>query len=1106
MPKRRRLRGSASLTKRNSIEPAARVDLELLEARQLLSAVTQWSSRGPGGGGAFFSPSFSPYDSSELYTVSDMSGLYHSTNLGQSWNVANFKNIQGGIGSQVQFTSDPNILYTLDYSDTADGSGSVAPSQSTDGGKTWHQVSGWNGADDQAFSLFADPQNTTSLLVTDYGKLFFSNNGGQSFAAVFTDPSSGQGCYVGGVFWDGNNVYVGTDSGLIVSTNGGASFSSANISGLPSGASILSFAGAKENGVTRLVCVTADSGDVFNGLETGSISQSNLAAVWTLTPGQSTWTKATSIPAGDSPLLVSMANNDINDIYIGGTNFDTSDPIVAKSTDGGRTFTDVLNLTNNGNVATGWQGAGGDRGWGFDQLTEGFEVSPSNPNEIAFTGYGFLHLSTDGGQTWRQAYVNPATQNPAGANTPQGKSYQGVGLEDTSTLYLSWADQQTILAGYTDIDGVRSTDGGQSWSFPTGVTLAGNTIYCITKQGSTFYAATSNTHDIYQSTHVTNASTDSGTGNILYSTDNGASWQIMHSFGHPVVWVATDPTDPNRLYASVVGSTAGGIYTTDNLSAGTGATWTKLTAPPRTQGHPFNIDVLNDGTVVATYSATRSGSFASSSGVFVSTDHGQTWSDRTGSGMQWWTKDITIDPTDPTQNTWYASVRLAYGTSGASDTGGLYRTTDRGQTWTQIFQSIGAESASINPSTGEMYVSTEENGLYYSADPSAATPTFTQTDYPFRQPERIFFNPFNPNEVWVTSFGYGLAVGEAGGVVSGPVASNTNLITSATSAEPGATVIFTATVSSASDNGQAPTGTVTFSDGGVSLGSVALQSDGTATLSTSSLANGTHTITASYGGDANFDASGSASVTETIGVTPPPAASSIVPAFGQLVLPASAVAGAKFKARIPAVLTNSGSALKGIYTVKLFVNSANTLDGNQTPLTQMSLKNLTLKAGKNKSLNFKLSSLPATLPAGTYYLLAEVIDPNGAANVVASTKTVSVAAPFISLSAVAGAVNPSSIRVGKSGSIAVTLTNNGNETALGTADLTLEASADGISPLPGDTLDTLMKNLKVPPSKSVRLNLHFKTALLSSGSYFPFLSVALGGNTSTAVGPSFTVV
>ena len=47
---------------------------------------------------------------------------------------------------------------------------------------------------------------------------------------------------------------------------------------------------------------------------------------------------------------------------------------------------------------------------------------------------------------------------------------------------------------------------------------------------------------------------------------------------------------------------------TNNLSAGTASTWTKLPNPPRTEGHPYNIKVLNDGSVVVTYSGRRNAS------------------------------------------------------------------------------------------------------------------------------------------------------------------------------------------------------------------------------------------------------------------------------------------------------------------------------------------------------------------------------------------------------------------------------------------------------------------------------------------------------------------
>ncbi len=62
-----------------------------------------------------------------------------------------------------------------------------------------------------------------------------------------------------------------------------------------------------------------------------------------------------------------------------------------------------------------------------------------------------------------------------------------------------------------------------------------------------------------------------------------------------------------------------------------------------------------------------------------------------------------------------------------------------------------------------MYFTTETSGLFYSENRRDASPSFTQvTNYPFRQPERVFFNPYDSNEVWVSSFGNGMTVGITG--------------------------------------------------------------------------------------------------------------------------------------------------------------------------------------------------------------------------------------------------------------------------------------------------------------------------------------------------------
>ena len=135
--------------------------------------------------------------------------------------------------------------------------------------------------------------------------------------------------------------------------------------------------------------------------------------------------------------------------------------------------------------------------------------------------------------------------------------------------------------------------------------------------------------------------------------------------------------------------------------------------------------------------------------------------------MIYWTKDVVIDPSDATQQTWYAGVFSGYGPAPSAGLplpagqGGLYRTTDRGQHWTRINSLDRVTSVTVSPTNPqEAYLTTEIDGLWITENLGAASPTFAQVaSYPFRQPERVFFNPFNTSEIWVTSFGNSLRVG-----------------------------------------------------------------------------------------------------------------------------------------------------------------------------------------------------------------------------------------------------------------------------------------------------------------------------------------------------------
>ena len=737
---------------------------------------TLWTTDGPGGGGALYNSVVAP-NGQDLWVSSDMSGIYHSRDFGQSWQMVNFHGSAGGMNggttTQVQFTSDPNVVYVV--------SSSINIGKSTDDGATWTPLSGWtNGT---AYWIGSDLSTTSTILVSNGANLYLSTNGGASFTSAYTSSN----LYVAGAFFDGSNVYVGTNKGLLTSSNGGASF---GLAAQQPGQTIMSFTGAKQGSTVRLLALTT-SGSPSPDSRPWSLTYGGL---YRLDVGGSWVNKSSAIPSGEDPHFVSMAQNNISIAYTGGAGLVSGYylPQVLKTSNGGDAWSDTYFLwpqevtpnVPNANVASGYVGTGGDFDWGWSGSANGFSVCPTDANR-AIICENFTHVTTDGGVSWHQTYESQADSNPAGQYTPKHDAYHGVGLTETSVHYIDWMSPTNIMASYTDIDGWRSTDGGASWSHPNYNGVVSNTLYKTQYSGGLLYGATSNVHDLYVSTHLTDASCNPSwqTGAVVVSADQGATWSNIHSFGVPIIWIQIDPNNANRMYATAVDGVGssdaganGGIWVTNNLNLGASSTWTKLTNPPRTQGHPYDLRVLNDGTLVATYSGRMASNvFTDSSGVFVSTDGGTTWVDRSSAEMHWYTKEITIDPTDPTQSTWYAGVFNGWGGGGANDRGDLYRTTDRGVTWTKMnlgsviptyWGSISVQSVTINAATREMYVTTESYGILYAPDvtvPGFSATNFSDvTSFPFMDNERVFINPYNSQDVWVASFG--------GGIVRGGVA------------------------------------------------------------------------------------------------------------------------------------------------------------------------------------------------------------------------------------------------------------------------------------------------------------------------------------------------
>lgn len=727
-----------------------------------LAQPTNWQSRGMGGGGALFSPSINPHNNAEIYMACDMTEIFHSLNFGRSWEVLHFEELLATQESKVQFTIDPKILFSIHNDFATD---TRIPKKSLDGGRTWKNIQ--DPTSGEALYLFADPNTKERLLIGTWDKIYFSEDGGNSYNAVYSSSD----LYIGGVFWNGQNIFIGCKDGLLISKDGGLTFYIQAYPGLPANNGILSLAGAQDGNTTSIFAIARERNSMWGLMQPSEYwgSQKIYRLDWDDSPSWQVLNQG--IPQSAFPFFVGMARNNPNVVYIAGATESPQNPMVYKSTNRGANWSPVFQTQNNANIATGWAGAEGDLAWGWMENAMGFDVSNTDPNVAVITDWGFVHTTKDGGNTWQQAYIDTNKQHSVGSITQTKQAYTSIGIENTSSWWLHWTDINSMIAAYTDIAAIKSNNGGHQWSFNYSGYAQGNaqgdkwnsTYHIVEAEDGTLYSAVSSLHDIYQSTYLHDSQLDHGDGAILKSTDKGSTWSLVYDFDMPVIKLALDPKNKNVLYACAIHSNRGGVYKTINLNTNQ-PTFIPTNSPPRTQGHPYDIKVLDDGVLVTSYSGRRdqSWNFTASSGVFMSENKGVTWIDVSDAGMYYWTKDIIIEPHDTNQNTWYAAVHSGWG-GAPNGLGGLYKTINRGQSWERILELDRVESATIHPANPSiMYVTTEYEGLWFSENlEDNNSPDFhLLKEYPFQHPMRVFFNPFDNNEIWITSFGFGMSTGK----------------------------------------------------------------------------------------------------------------------------------------------------------------------------------------------------------------------------------------------------------------------------------------------------------------------------------------------------------
>lgn len=739
---------------------------------------------GLGGGGAIFSPAFNPHDASECYIACDMNDLFHTTDDGASWDILPFGSVVPIVQASVQYSSDPNRRYALSKTFVMNY---VNIKTSTDGGQSWSNLPNPT-ATPAYYGLFANPQQDGEYLVSSGDAIYFTDDDGQSYSTVYGPVTMGD-CHMAGAFFDGSNYYVCCNRGLITSTDAGSTWSAPNANGITlSNEEIYSFAAGKTGTGIRFLAVTSASGNVLAGAKPSAGINNNFKGIFGLTLGQSSWTNyktGLNLPNYDKPMLVAMAGNDSSTAYMAGYtkvgNF--SAHTVFKSTDAGRTWAntfvrpdvvqpyDTTNAYNNNFISPGWYGySNADNQtswWTIAQNPLGLGVDPNNANTVIVMNSSASHASTDGGTTWVQKYLAPGSSQTAGQVIQGSTAFASSGFENTGSWDIVWADSLNMMAGYNDILATRSTDGGITWGFnysglkrPTNPNSNSKDVAQWIKHPSTgdLYAAAGYT--LGQGGSYVDAYVDPVKGAVMKSTDKGATWTTLKNFLHVVSSVCLDPSDPNRMYATVcnyaASGYAGGIYVCTDITQGTSATWTMLAVPSGTAGRPNSIQVLQDGTLLASYGARDAGggSFSNTSGVFYSTDAGSSWQLVSLPAMNYSVRSVAVDPNDTTESTWWVCTHAV---SNVNAQAGLWRTTNRGQAWIHLSTHACTTIAFDPLSPGDAWFGTERGGLWYIQNAESSTPSISQcTEYPFIYPWKVIFNPYNPSEMWVTSFGNGL--------------------------------------------------------------------------------------------------------------------------------------------------------------------------------------------------------------------------------------------------------------------------------------------------------------------------------------------------------------
>ncbi len=257
-------------------------------------------------------------------------------------------------------------------------------------------------------------------------------------------------------------------------------------------------------------------------------------------------------------------------------------------------------------------------------------------------------------------------------------------------------------------------------------------------------------------------------GGVWKTSDGGNNWKNISDkyFGSTIGAVAVAPSDESVIYVGEgentmrgnVSEGLGGMWRSDDG----GRSWKNIGLKEgrhiiRIVVHPRNADIVWVAVVGHLFGPNEE------RGVYKTTDGGKTWKRTLFVNNQTGAADLVMEPGNP--STFYAGmwrvIRTPYSLESGGEGSGLYKSTDGGETWTNVSTKkglpkgtwgiVGVAFAPSNPERIYSIIENANGGLYRSDD-AGETWQLMSSDNNIRQRAwyytKVFVDPKNPDVVY----------------------------------------------------------------------------------------------------------------------------------------------------------------------------------------------------------------------------------------------------------------------------------------------------------------------------------------------------------------------